>query len=101
MQSGRTSPSSNSSHSSHPVAEESKDQEQIQSTEKHEFSAADFAHLSQNEHLRYLFNSKKVGHALIVKNKKNEEIALQYDIPHINHHEPENPNNRPVAQQEE
>ncbi|MDX1901481.1 MAG: trypsin-like peptidase domain-containing protein [Gammaproteobacteria bacterium] len=45
------------------------------------FSESDFEHLADNEHLRYMDNSKKVGHALIFKNENGEEIALQYAIP--------------------
>lgn len=37
--------------------------------------------LSINEHMRFLDNSNKVGHAVIIKNEKGEEVALQYQIP--------------------
>src|SRR3990167_4957148 len=64
-----SSSSSSSSFSAHP------------SIETHEFTAKDFDHLSSNEYARYLGNSDKVGHAVIIKNEQGEEIALQYNIP--------------------
>lgn len=46
-----------------------------------EFSSRDVDFLSQNENARYLNSSKKVGHAVIVKDKEGSEVALQYRIP--------------------
>lgn len=48
--------------------------------EEREYNAKDFNHLLENEHMRYLANSKKIGHAVILKNSAGEEVALQYPI---------------------
>lgn len=45
------------------------------------FSEKDFAVLSENEHLRYLYNSQKIGHALILKDARGEESAFQFTMP--------------------
>jgi len=46
-----------------------------------EFAAQDYDHLTENEHLRFLNNSKKIGHAVFVKDAKGDEYATQYAIP--------------------
>ncbi|MDR3503854.1 MAG: trypsin-like peptidase domain-containing protein [Legionella sp.] len=45
-----------------------------------DFTATDFASLSENEHGRYPPNSKKIGHAVIVE-QAGQTIALQYELP--------------------
>src|SRR5471030_2437291 len=44
------------------------------------FTAHDFAYLAENEHGRYIPNSKKIGHAVIIK-QPYESIAAQYALP--------------------
>jgi S1-C subfamily serine protease len=53
-----------------------------QKKEGQEFTGQDYANLCENEHQRYLPNSRsgKVGHAVIVE-KEGEKVAYQYDVP--------------------
>lgn len=44
------------------------------------FTKNDFDHLSENEHARYLANSKKIGHAVITT-EEGHKIARQFAIP--------------------
>ncbi len=45
------------------------------------FSSKDFDHLTSNEYMRFLPNSKKIAHAVIVKQNNNREVAYQYALP--------------------
>ena len=47
------------------------------------FTTTDFAHLALNESYRYVKNSKRVGHAVIIKDKKNiPQVFHQYSMPY-------------------
>jgi len=57
------------------------------------FTAHDFAHLSENEHSRYIPNSKKIGHAVIIK-QPYDSVAMQYALPVVD--DDETPEVRPL-----
>lgn len=46
------------------------------------FTAADFSSLCENKHGRYVQNSKKIGHAVIMK-KDDNTVAVQYALPAV------------------
>ncbi|WP_131775179.1 PDZ domain-containing protein [Legionella cincinnatiensis] len=58
------------------------------------FTANDFSHLTKNEHFRYAPNSKKIGHAVITK-EKDQTVALQYELPAAD--DEETPTVRPLV----
>jgi len=49
--------------------------------EERDYSSKDTDLLSENENFRYMFPSKKVGHAVIVKGDDGKDLALQFQIP--------------------
>lgn len=46
-----------------------------------EFTAEDMSKLSVNEHLRYLTNSKKIGHVFLTTDEAGNTVGFQYAIP--------------------
>ncbi|KTD24966.1 Sid related protein [Legionella lansingensis] len=59
---------------------------QLSNHPKSDFTATDFSYLAENEHGRYVPNSKKIGHAVITE-EGDKTIALQYELPSVDNDE--------------